>query len=70
MYDKLVYSLIWLLVLLYGLGYINHHPLMWWHAGAYWVLIGAILIQLPVIIYHGSDAYTRHRMWQKMRGKP
>lgn len=70
MYDKLLYSVIWLCALLWVFGEIGHHGLGGRWTWYWWIVLIAILIQLCVVLYHGSDAYSRHRMWQKMRGKP
>jgi uncharacterized membrane protein YbhN (UPF0104 family) len=70
MYDKLMYSIIWMIGLLYLLGWVVKHQALGWYLWLYWILVIAILMQVLVIVYHASDAYTRHRFWQKMRGKP
>lgn len=70
MYDKLVYSICWLAILLWAFAEVGYHGLGGIWTWLWWFVIVAILIQLCVVMYHGSDAYTRHRMWKKMKGKP
>lgn len=70
MYDKLVYSVIWLGILLWSFAKINQHGLGGRWTFYYWLIFVATMIQVALVLYHGSDAYSRHRMWQKLKGKP
>lgn len=67
--DKLAYSILWLLGLLWLTGWAAKQEGIWWDV-AFGLLVVACVIQLGLICYNASDVMSRRRMWNKLKGKP
>lgn len=68
MTDKVVYSLIWLGILLWLTGLASHQHGRGWDV-LFGALIGSCLVQVGFICYNVSDWWSRGRMRRALEGK-
>lgn len=67
-YDKLVYSVAWLSVLLFTLSMVIKQDGPFWDVVFGFVIV-SIIIQLGLVLYNISDFFVRRQMWKKLKGK-